>query len=298
MVAVVAALMPVNIVIEAYKLRAALPRELQSSWSDSIGQICGGIAVGLWTPIRIGEFAGRLAGTQAIQRAPIVAVTALGAVAQWSPLLIGGGVALQFWRQATAAYGEATASAYGSQLRSYLYGDAAFWIGVFSVGLGLATAALFWYSPQVVLWGRGVKLPRWLAPLVRRMGLSGLARVDVLETMERERTGLLAASAARYLIYLLQMSLAFMAFGLPVDLASALIGTATLLLLHGFLPVPPALQAVARIEFAVILFGYANPNEVSIATASLFIFALNLGLPALFGWLFIVRGNVKNDSLS
>ena len=292
----VTALMPVNLALEAYKLRVALPQNLQAPWRQTLGQICGGIAVGLWTPGRVGEFAGRLAGTRAEQRAPMLSATALGGIAQWSPLLIGGGLALWFWREATELNPGERSDSLGAQLQDYLHGASAVWIGGAAIGVGILTAVLFWRSTHLLRWVKRRTLPLWLSRIIRDFGLARLTQTGFLSTFEDERVDLLLASVARYLVYLLQMSLTFVAFGLPVGVVGAVVGTATLLLLHGFLPVPPALQAMARIEFAVLLFGYANPNEVSIAAASLFIFALNLGLPALYGWLFIVRRNVKNDS--
>ncbi len=294
----VAALMPINLALEVYKLRVVLPQDLRSTWGTTLGQVCGGIAVGLWTPGRVGEFAGRLVDTRPAQRASILLATALGGVAQWSPLLIGGGTALWFWRKAADTSLNAGAAGRGSGLGDYLWGDKVAWVGALALAIGVLTALLFWQSAVIVRWGQGLRLPDWLRGPLGRVGASRLASSAFLKALEQRRVGLLAASWARYVVYLLQMSMAFVAFGLPVELWGAIAGTATLLLLHGFLPVPPALGAFARIEFALLLFAYADPNEVSIAGASLFIFALNLGVPALCGWLFIVRRNVKNDSLS
>ncbi len=297
LLAVVAGLMPANLALEAYKLRVALPDALRSTWRQTLGQVCGGIAVGLWTPGRVGEFAGRLAGTYAAQRAPMLSATAIGGIAQWSPLLIGGGAALLFWRQASTGHTAAATDGYALYLQNYLQSSAASGVGALAIGIGVLTAVLFWRAPAIVRYVSRVRMPGWLSAVARSLRVAQLGSRDFLAALEGARGGLFVASVARYVVYLLQMSLAFVAFGLPVGVLSAVVGTATLLLLHGFLPVPPALQAVARIEFAVLLFGYADPNEVSIAAASLFIFALNLGLPALIGWLFIVRRNVKNYPL-
>lgn len=322
-IAAIAALMPVNLLLEAYKLRVALPRNLQTSWRDTLGQVCAGIAVGLWTPGRIGEFAGRLARTRNEQRGAILSATALGGIAQWSPLLVGGGVAVLLWQtlpelnlrpedawpdaisriaNATAAVDPSTGAdeypmpAVGT-LPAYLGGEMVSYLGVTSVFCGLGAGLLFWRITAVIRYLRQQRRPTWTDRMLRATGVAALAPGAFLRVFERRRGGLLTASVGRYVVYLLQMSAAFVAFGLPTALPAAIVGTATLLLLHGFLPVPPALQAVARIEFAVYLFAYCQPNEVSIAAASLFVFALNLGVPALIGWLFIIRRNDASVSL-
>ena len=280
------ALMPLNLLLEAYKLRVTLPPNLRAPWLETLGQVCAGLTVGLWTPGRLGEFAGRMTRTRVAQRGPMVAATALGGMAQWAPLLIGGGAAVLFWRKLNSP---TAGTAEG--LATYLTSDALQWGGGISVVLGVASAVAVWYAPSVVKAVLKRSVPAVLRGLSGHLGLDALVRPDFLRAVERQRGGLLLASVGRYLVYLTQMSLAFVAFGLPTSVGAAIAGTAALLLLHGFLPVPPALQAVARIEFALLLFAYSDPNEVSIAAASLFVFVLNLGSPALAGWLFILRRN-------
>ena len=284
------ALMPVNLYLEAYKLRVALPRNLRASWRETYGQVCAGIALGLWTPGRVGEFVGRLARTSVAQRGPILAATGLGAIAQWAPLLMGGGLAIVRWRRSVPQ--EAASLAEGgafATLHGYLYGDAVWWLGLGSVVLGVLTAGLFFYVTDVLTRLKRVRWPEWAQWGARRLRLGHLVQVEFLAAFRGERFGLFAASVGRYVVYLVQMAAAFLAFGLGVEVGAAILGTAALLLLHGFLPLPAAVHAVARIEFALLLFAYSAPNEVAIAAASLLVFALNLGLPALVGWLFIVR---------
>lgn len=285
----IAALMPVNLYLEGFKLRSALPEELRPAWRSVFGQVCAGIAVGLWTPGRVGEFAGRLARTAPVQRGPILAATALGGVAQWSPLLIGGGAAVLLWRTAVPVTAVSDASGVLGALHRYLYGDLARWLGLGSVVVGVGASVLFFAIADLARAVKRWRFPGRIAALGARLRIGALLRADFLRAFRAERGALFAASVARYLVYLAQMSAAFVAFGIDVGLGAAILATAALLLLHGFLPVPPALQAVARIEFALLLFAYRDPNEVAIAAASLFVFALNLALPAFVGWLFIVR---------
>ena len=283
----IAGLMPVNLALEARKLRVALPQNLRSPWRETLGQVCAGIAVGLWTPGRVGEFAGRLARTNSTQRTAILASTALGGLAQWVPLLAGGGFALLYWDYTSLAQD-------GSP--SYIAKFSPNWLasaGVVGLVIASATGVLFWRLASILALLTRLRPPTWLRSVAGRLSWPQWRSAATLRNFVCYRRALIAAAVTRYVVYLLQMSLAFVTMGLPLDLRDALVGTAALLLLHGFLPVPPALQAMARIEFAVVLFAAIRPNEVSIAAASLLIFALNLGLPALYGWLFIVRSNDK-----
>ncbi len=281
--AFIVALMPINLWLEAYKLRAGMPVALRPKWGRAMRQVCSGIAAGLWTPGRIGEFGGRLIETPNVrERAYVLASTTIGGLAQWVPLLLGGGTAVLFWRKLHPELVATNQDVLAKALASALQSD---WTAVFAYGaivLALAICVGFWRKPQVMDWVQAHWPKSWKRKLPQ-----GLKEV--------EAGPLLLGSLARYTVYLLQMSLALQCFGMSLDLISLLGGTAALFLLHGFLPLPPALQALARVEMALLIFAFAKPNELVILAASAFIFALNLALPALLGWWFIVRPNVKTD---
>jgi len=69
MLVVIAALVPLNLMLEAMKFRLLLPRESRPSRFQALRRVCAGLSVGLFTPNRVGEYLGRLAGTDARHRA-------------------------------------------------------------------------------------------------------------------------------------------------------------------------------------------------------------------------------------
>ena len=279
----IVALMPVNLWLEAYKLRIGMPAAQRAPWPLALRQICAGIAFGLWTPGRVGEFGGRMVGTTTLRdRAYVVASTSIGGLAQWVPLLLGGGVSVLLWQKLfpnlAAPANRATTTLFQHVTASPLTEIVA-WS---CIGIALLMCVGFWRKPQLLAWARQLWRAEW--------------RYQIPQGLDEIQTGpLLLASLMRYLVYLLQMSLAFSCFGLDLSLALLLTGTAALFLLHGFLPLPPALQALARVELALLIFAFAKPNELVILAASAFIFALNLALPALLGWWFIVRPDAKSN---
>ena len=283
--ALTVALMPVNLWLEALKLRQGQPPGSRPAWGKAWRQICGGIAVGLWTPGRVGELGGRLVETaHTRERAAVLASTILGGAAQWVPLLLGGGWAVLRWRSEFAE--PSTGDGADGLALSLVRVLGAPWVAWAAWG-AMAVAGLvcvgFWRKPQLVDW----LTHRTWVPQRLHATLEGLSAAD--------GAGLLVASGARYLVYLLQMSLALRCFGLGLGLEVLLTGTAALFLLHGFLPLPPALQALARVELARVVFAFAKPNDLVILAASGFIFVLNLLLPALAGWWFIVRPHAETS---
>lgn len=304
-------LMPINLFLETYKLRLPIPRRLLPSWRSSFGQVCAGIAVGLWTPARLGEFAGRLAQSKRDQRKAILSSTLIGAIAQWIPLLLGGGLALSYWRNIVLKLYDPQDGAY-EFINQALRGGWGAWLAGLSTGVGIALLIVYWNSEllikllrksSIITKFRSSRIATSMrvvrhstshrAGFLRKSEIRPSKGGGITETLLLSRFRLLSASLLRYGIYLFQMAIAFVSLGLNVEIDSAVIGTASALLVHGFLPLPSTLQVLARVQIIVLLFSFANPNEVSITAASLFIFALNLGLPALYGWFFIVQKNVK-----
>jgi len=275
-------LVPFNLLLEALKFRLLLPKALRPSTVDAFRRICAGLSIGLFTPNRVGEYIGRLTGTSADQRIATIVATFLGGIAQWIPLL-GGGVIC------TLAY-----SRYGQfQLASAQSNIVA---AMVSVGLIL----LFGFLPFVVkrverLWLRfrqnmsfGLRLHRFAVQV--SYTLRGI-RMLAVERPSDVRLALLIA-CGRYLIYLIQLSLAFVFFGLDAGLEIAVLGSGILLFAQTFVPLPAFVQALARVELALFIWATHAPNELGIASASLMIFVLNLGLPALLGLVEILRSDV------
>lgn len=266
-------LMPVNLVLEALKFNLLLndlPHRKALTLRTGLRRVLAGLSVGIMTPNRVGEYAGRMAGALPGERSSIVSATLLGGIAQWIPLLVGGGLAaLSFYTTSTLQ--------------------------------GAWLAPVLWAS-LLVLTCFGVSylyLPAAIRLLTKLPLLARLA--ERLETQSQfsgsARGGALGFAIARYSIYLTQLSLAFAAFGMDLPAFELVAGTAILLLAQAFIPLPSVVQALARTELAVLIWSAASPNVLGLGAASLFIFVLNLGLPALVGLVIILRTDVKRSLL-
>jgi len=96
----------------------------------------------------------------------------------------------------------------------------------------------------------------------------------------------------RYIVYLIQLSLAFVFFGLTAGMNVVILGSGVLLFAQTFVPLPAFVQALARVELALLVWVAYKPNELSLASASFLIFVLNLGFPALLGLVEILKSDV------
>ena len=279
----IVALVPVNLGLEALKFAALLPQERRPGLGESLARVCAGLTVGVFTPNRVGEYLGRLTRARPGERGATVVATVLGGAAQWLPLLWGGAAAALAW----PLLGGGTSPLRGWHLGAAVAVGVLLIVGFLRLGRVVAwvTRASGRYETRL----RGRRASALLT--TSRAQLLTLGRAA--SSRRRELGAALAISWLRYGVYVSQLALAFAYCGLEAAPAAALAGTAAILLAQTFLPVPAVVQALARIELARLLWGRYAPNEVGLATASLLIFVLNLGLPALVGLGVILRSDVS-----
>lgn len=87
--------MPINWILEGRKWQLLMAPFENISLKKAIKIIVSGVAVGIVTPGRIGEYAGRLVASDPTQKTEVITATLLGSIAQnfWNIL---GGVALSY----------------------------------------------------------------------------------------------------------------------------------------------------------------------------------------------------------
>ena len=283
----VAALVPLNIALEGGKFNLLLPASRRPGLREATARVCAGLTVGMFTPNRVGEYIGRLTYAYPGERAATVIATLLGGVAQWIPLMWGGATAALLWPLLT----DRQSPAFGSQILLAVAVGGLLVAGflnlshlVRGLGRGLGSVGRFLLRYDRLTWfGQRLHVFR---TRVLSLGHAAAARPGDLRRA-------LGVAWLRYVIYLSQLTLAFVYCGLDAPPAAAVAGTAAIFLAQTFLPVPAFVQAVARVQLAVVLWGDYAPNEVGLATASLLIFVLNLGLPALVGLGIILRADVE-----
>ncbi len=275
-------LIPLNLTLEAIKFRLLLPKKVRPTVFQALRRVCAGISIGLFTPNRVGEYVGRLAGTTESDRVSTIAATFLGGIAQLIPLLGGGVLCILGYSR----YGEVE---FASVLTN-----------VVAIGICIVLLLLFAFLPAVLkvvegFWSSfrqnltpGPRVNRFLVQVA--YSLRGIRQLAVVRPGDVRMA--LVIACGRYLIYLAQLSLAFVFFGLDGGLEIAVLGSGILLFTQTFVPLPAFVQALARVELALLVFAAYRPNELGLASASFLIFVLNLGIPALLGLVEILRSDL------
>ena len=258
--AAVCALMPLNWLIETLKWQPFLRRYDGISLQKAFFAVLAGVSFALFTPNRVGEYAGRLLFVRPENHWKSLLVNAVGGIAQYLVLLTGGTLG-GLWFAAQFLHWE----------RSTLMTGAVFVLA----GLSLLYY-IFFNIRRIVPIARRIPLLRRLKPYVRDVVLLEQFR-------RRDLLLILFWSAARYLIYSTQYVLLLHFFSIQAGFWGAYAGVATIYLLQTIVPLPAIAGLLVRGNLAVFVWAFFGGNELSSLAATFVLWIINLILPALIG---------------
>ena len=263
-------LMPINWMLESWKWRLLMRPFRRLSWATAMRSVAAGIAFSLFTPNRIGEYAGRLLIVEARDNWSALLATAVGNLCQLVVLFTLGAVGTWYFGH---HYLPALQQAVDWLLPAALMGG-------LMLGWGL------FHLERWAAWlGRRAALRKWLGRFRERLRQLRHFRAPVL-------AGGLLLAAVRYLVYSTQYALLLRFFSVEVPPDAAFAGIATLFFIQTGLPLPPLLGLVARGEIALLVWGVFGANAFSVLAATFSLFIINLATPALLGMVFVVKINV------
>jgi hypothetical protein len=245
-------LMPINWWLETIKWRNLLQSNI--SFTAALRSVLAGITLGFVSPARIGEFAGRIWHLSPEMRTRAFYLSNIGGIAQTAITLAAGAVCFSLWVN-----------------------------NPFLSGIVIGLSAVF-----LLLFFRFDLVNTLLSKIsmLRNAGLS-ISNQELPDL--RTQSIVIAFSLVRYLVYLLQYVCAFKFFGLDATMFSLSIHSGVLLLINSFSPLLPALDFSFRGTAALFVFREVTDNSLALLSATTFIWLLNLVLPALAGYLLIIR---------
>ena len=276
------ALLPLNWGAETQKwlllLRVFSPA---ASWGLALRGVLAGVSLAVFTPNRLGEFAGRVLLVPPELRWRAAAVNVVSTLSQTLVVLAAGGLGLWWF------------------VRQVLRPEP-FYAGAVAVLTAVGVAALFFFYFQIRLLVPALRRLRWLRSWARlrkerwpwlgkqlRLLLRGVAVLGRLE--QRTLWAVLGWAAFRYAVYSAQYFFLLQFFGVQTGIWGGLAGISTLFLLQTGIPLPPAMGLVARGSLAVQVWSQFGANEVSSLSATFTLWIINLILPALVGTFFLLN---------
>ncbi len=259
-------LMPLNWLLEAAKWRRLARTFMPMPWRTALSAVLAGVSVALFTPHRLGEYAGRILLIEAAYNFRAILATFIGSFAQNLVLLAAGlAGALCFALHALQAPAPLIKA---------------------TIAPGLMLIALlslaYFHIERVQPLARRLPGP----PCLRRR----LQQLDLLARYDAATLGAaLGLAALRYLSFSTQYVLMLWFYGIELPYLPAWASVATVFLLQRGIPLP---SLVARGPIALFVWQYHTDNPLAVLAASYSIFALNLALPALAGLALILKTNM------
>lgn len=266
------ALIPLNWAFETLKWKELIKGIEKLSFWKMYSAILAGVTFSVFTPNRIGEYAGRILFVKAENNWKTVVATLVGSFSQLLILLSVGMLGLSFfiWQYL--------------ELEVYVLRGIMF-LGAAGIGLML----FFFYNVDLMVpIVKRLPLTKYLQPYVKHLNVLRNYR-------SKELSRVLLFAFLRYTTYSLQYYLMLMYFGVEVSFGTGMACIATIFLLQTSIPLPPIMGLLMRGEVALFVWGNFCDNELSILASTFSLWVINMILPALIGIIFIVNINVLNS---
>jgi len=267
-------LMFVNWMLEIFKWRFLIGKIEKVSFLSAVVAVFSGVTVSIFTPNRIGEYAGRVFVLEKADRWEGVLITMLGSTSQLLITLIAGAVGFIFF---AAGYLDLFNS------ETYYFNGLVLIIGIFIVVL------LFLFFNISSLTGIFNKIPLKLQKLRHYGTVFSYYRKPELLVV-------LLLSLCRYFVFITQFYLLLNLFGVSIPYGSSFLMASMIFLAMAAIPTITLTELGIRgsvaLYFIGLYFDFHNPggrNDLGIVTASSVLWLINLAIPALIGAIFVFR---------
>jgi hypothetical protein len=263
----VIALMFVNWAIEAIKWQMLMSPLQKVSFITAYKAIFAGTSFAANTPNRVGEYFGRMIYIDEGKRLQSVPLTISGSFSQLIVTLVAGSIGLFFYK-------DLSSTSTNSSISNV-------WLNVFFTGSAFVSivSLLLYFKLSWISKG----LTR--IPFIQKYEYF-FTKVEALTNLLLSKVLLL--SALRYGIFLCQYILIMSAFGVEIDFISSIILLTVMLLILSIVPSFVIIEAGIRSTVGVEIFKVATSNDVAIISMSLFIWLINLMIPAIIGVLLLL----------
>ena len=262
-------LMPINWSLETWQWLRLMRYKSPLSFRKAFSCVLAGISVSMFTPNRVGEFAGRILLLSSNRRSEVIVTSLFCSLSQWIAISSVGVVGF-FYLQST-----------GISFIDFINLDRLHWV---PLGIGLSLLLLF--TPLKWKKDLGKAWKKWMANL----GFKSIPNYPRILRGE-----VLAIGFIRYFIYSLQYVLLCMCFGASAPFEVLLSTTAFIFLAQMIIPLPPAASLVMRANLALWIWSYVLENAFVGLISSYSLFIINFGICSFLGVFYLVKfGSLKD----
>lgn len=257
-------LMGLNWLLEAAKWKVLIHPLEPVSLIQSLKTVLGGLATGLGTPNRIGEYGGRALYMRKENRMGSLSATAVSSFSQLLITLVFGVTGMLILKTGITGNPLVVFSA----------------AGIFSI-----VCCYFYFHPARII------------PIVKRFPFSQkiLPHLTILEKLPvTVLLRVLLLSSIRYLVFVCQFILLLEIMRVDVDWWQALWSVSILYLILAIVPSVALLELSVRAKAGILIFQALSKNIVGIYAASTGIWLVNVIVPAVIGSTFIMKQKIFN----
>lgn len=255
-------LIPLNWGIEAYKWKLITAPVQWISYKTATKSVYSGVCLGNLAPGRATEFVARIIYFKIDNRPRITVLHFVGGMFQLSITIIAGFIALLFKLSA--------------------FGESAAWIRYAVPASGILLLTLLILSILKINW--------ILKFASRRISKDKEVGDFDYQFTPKALFQLFGYSLLRYLVFFTQFFLLLLLFEKKVDLL-IFPGIALYFLITTVIPMISALEAAIRAAVAIMVFKDSGISPAALALSSLMIWLVNIILPSIAGYFFLLRQN-------
>ena len=264
------ALVVANLGTEAWKWRTLVKEYYPNlTYFTSFKAVLSGLAAGILTPNRIGDYAGRVLYLEEGNRVEAIVLTFLDRICQMFITLLMGSMVLLYWLFRFRE--EVLSGIFKSETALYGFGAVLL--------LMLTAIVLFLLFPD-----KGIKtLKRF------NIKLTWLEKAEnaLISTNRKMVLKILGLSGLRYAVFSLQYYLLLLAFGYTESIGLAFALTTTIFLVKSVIPFVGFTELGVREAIAINLMGMFGISALTAFSATLILYLINIILPTLAGAGFI-----------
>jgi uncharacterized membrane protein YbhN (UPF0104 family) len=266
-------LMTVNWGLETYKWRYLILKIENISFFRAVKAILSGVTVSVFTPNRIGEYAGRVVYINKADRIKAALITVISSFGQLTVTLLVGALAFLFYLQT-----------YHSET-----------IGSLSIYIAVQLYIVFFVLVLLAFINTSV-----LTIILSRIKFLASRFQKYLEVFsyysQSDLLIVLLLSTLRFLVFSTQYYLLLLFFDVDITLLEAFILIPVYFITLTAIPTITLAELGVREVVAITVFSAISTNEIGMVSTSFAIWLINLAIPAIAGVFFVLRARLfKTD---
>lgn len=260
-------LMFLNWTVEAYKWKLLIVPFESITLKASLKAIFSGVTISIFTPNRVGEFAGRVFFLKKANKIQASIVSLIGSFMQLFVTIIVGVLAYFVLKQKQFVF---------FYFEEFISKE--FFLIYIGLLLVLICSVVFIYFKRETLFIRFKKY------------------IEILRIYSwKELSVVFVVSFFRYLVFSVQYYLALKVFGINEGCLVSFSLIALTFFVTSAIPTFALTEIAVRVGVAIYFFGTISTDHSSIAAASLLLWLINLALPASIGSFFVWKLKIVKD---